>query len=282
MKIVSKVNNGPVLLCPDIFKDDRGYFYESFNDKFFRENVCDATFVQDNQSCSSYGVIRGMHFQKGEHAQAKLVSVLCGAVLDVVLDIRSDSENYGKFYSYLLTENNHYQLFVPKGFAHGFVSLTNNTVFQYKCDNLYNKESEGSYRYDSFGFDWTQYINEKDMLLSPKDLEAPKFDNSKVTIDIPKVKLFDLLLLEDCRANNGPVMQETHRLSEDIYADIQFMDGQKCSVKVDAIGPYYSVGFFDSMGGGSRRFFCTRLDTKERMVLSPNLNEVVRFYKYED
>ena len=280
MKIVNKVENGPVLLRPDIFKDDRGYFYESFNDKFFRENVCDATFVQDNQSRSSYGVIRGMHFQKGEYAQAKLVRVVKGAVLDVVLDIRKGTENYGKFYAYLLTEENHHQLFVPRGFAHGFVSLKDDTIFQYKCDNVYNKESEGSYRYDSFGFDWLQYVQESDMKFSQKDLEAPKFDNSRTIIEIPKERLFGLLF--EYRMPAGLVSDEVSEMTEDIYADIQFMDGQKCSVKVDAIGPYYSIGFFDPMGGGARRLFCTRLDTKERMVLSPNLNEVIRFYKYED
>ena len=175
MNIVQKIENGPVLICPDIHKDDRGYFYESFNDKEFREKVCDTTFVQDNQSLSSYGVIRGMHFQKGEHAQAKLVRVIKGEVLDVVVDIRPDSPNRGKHYAYLLSEDNHYQLFVPRGFAHGFATLKDNTIFQYKCDNAYNKESEGSFNYASFGFKWSLYVPEKNITVSEKDKNAVPF-----------------------------------------------------------------------------------------------------------
>ena len=175
MKVISKIDNGPILLIPTLYEDDRGYFFESFNEDFFRENVCDTTFVQDNESLSSYGVLRGMHFQKGEHAQAKLVRVVNGAVLDVVLDIREDSPDYGKFCTYLLTSFNKHQLFVPRGFAHGFVSLTDNTIFQYKCDNLYNKESEGAYRYDSFGFDWDPYVAKENLIVSQKDILAPSF-----------------------------------------------------------------------------------------------------------
>ena len=180
MKILTKVKDGPILMAPTLYKDDRGYFFESFNEEFFKENVCDTKFVQDNESRSSYGVLRGMHFQKGEHAQAKLVRVVHGAVLDVVLDIREDSPEYGKFYKYLLTSDNKHQLFVPRGFAHGFISLADDTIFQYKCDNLYNKESEGAYRYDSFGFDWGVYATKEDLIISPKDLEAPDFLNDAV------------------------------------------------------------------------------------------------------
>lgn len=181
MEVLELDKNGPVIITPKVFGDERGYFFESFNDKEFREKVCDTTFVLDNQSMSSKGVLRGMHFQKPPYAQAKLVRVVKGSVIDVVVDIRKNSPNYGKYYKVLLTENNHKQFFVPKGFAHGFVSLEDNTIFQYKCDNLYNKESEGAIAYDDsdIGIDWTEDINyfiisEKDKLNKQlKDIENP-------------------------------------------------------------------------------------------------------------
>lgn len=181
MEVLELDKNGPVIITPKVFGDERGYFFESFNDKEFREKVCDTTFVQDNQSMSSKGVLRGMHFQKPPYAQAKLVRVVKGSVLDVVVDIRKNSPNYGKYYKILLTENNHKQFFVPRGFAHGFVSLEDNTIFQYKCDNLYNKESEGSIAYNDpdIGIDWPEHINyfiisEKDKLNKRlKDIENP-------------------------------------------------------------------------------------------------------------
>ena len=173
--------NGPVVITPNIFGDDRGYFFESFNDKEFREKVCDTTFVQDNESKSCRGVLRGMHFQKPPYAQAKLVRVVKGAVLDVVVDIRKNSPNYGKHYKVELTADNHQQFFVPRGFAHGFVALEDDTIFQYKCDNLYNKESEGSIAYDDpdIGIEWPNIIenfiiSDKDKLNKQlKDIENP-------------------------------------------------------------------------------------------------------------
>lgn len=171
MDIQKLDENGPILIEPKIFYDDRGYFYESFNAQEFIEKVCNTTFVQDNESCSSYGVVRGLHFQKPPYDQAKLVRVVKGAVYDVVVDIRKDSPNYGKYYKVYLSEDNHAQFFVPKGFAHGFVSLADKTIFQYKCDNFYNKESEGAVAWDDeeIGINWDDVINKEDIKLSEKD-----------------------------------------------------------------------------------------------------------------
>lgn len=175
MKVIKKYDDGPILIEPDVFKDERGYFYESFNEQEFREKVADVTFVQDNQSKSTYGTIRGMHFQKGAHAQAKLVRVINGAVIDVVVDVRPDSKNYLKTYTAYLSEENNRQFFVPRGFAHGFVSISPNTIFQYKCDNYYNKESEGSFLFtDVPGFEWDYYMPKDLWLVSQKDGGAPR------------------------------------------------------------------------------------------------------------
>ena len=162
---------GPVIIAPKVFKDDRGYFFESFNEKEFKEKIADIDFVQDNESKSSYGVLRGMHFQKPPHAQAKLVRVVKGAVVDAVIDIRKDSPNFGRVYYAYLSEENHRQFFVPRGFAHGFVSLSDNTIFQYKCDNFYNKDSEGSvfWQDPEINIMWTKWINYIDISQSEKD-----------------------------------------------------------------------------------------------------------------
>lgn len=175
MEIIGGTQGGPILIAPTVYEDERGYFYESFNDKEFREKVADITFVQDNQSLSSYGVLRGMHFQTGEFAQSKLVRVVKGEVVDVVLDCRKDKDTFGSFYYAILSEENKRQFFVPKGFAHGFITLRDNTIFQYKCDNLYNKGSEGAFRWDSFGFQWANFINLKDVKVSNKDMNNPLF-----------------------------------------------------------------------------------------------------------
>lgn len=175
MNVVWKVEDGPALISPNIFTDERGYFYESFNEKEFKEKVADITFVQDNQSCSSYGVLRGMHCQTGNSEQAKLVRVVKGAVIDVVADIRKNSPSYWRIYCAYLSEDNHRQFYVPRGFLHGFLTLKDNTVFQYKCDNYYNKESERGYNYKSIPFPWENYIDEKDIKLSEKDLKNPKY-----------------------------------------------------------------------------------------------------------
>ena len=164
-----------VIFEPRIFTDDRGYFFESYNEKLFNDNGVTAKFVQDNQSKSSYGVIRGLHFQKGEHAQAKLVRVLQGRVLDVAVDLRKGSETYGKHVAVELSDVNNLQLFIPRGFAHGFSVLSKTAVFAYKCDNLYCKESEGGIDCSDpdLGIDWQ--IPAEDRVLSEKDKLHPLF-----------------------------------------------------------------------------------------------------------
>jgi dTDP-4-dehydrorhamnose 3,5-epimerase len=157
-----------------IFSDDRGYFFESYNKKTFSEATgLDIEFVQDNQSRSEHGVLRGLHFQKGAHAQAKLVRVLEGKVLDVVVDLRRDSPTYAKSYSLELSAESGMQLFVPRGFAHGFLVLSSNATFFYKCDNFYNRESEGGIAWNDpeLAIDWK--IDPAEMILSEKDRDNP-------------------------------------------------------------------------------------------------------------
>ena len=168
-----------VIFEPRIFTDDRGYFFETYNEKLFNDNGITAKFVQDNQSKSSYGVIRGLHFQKGEHAQAKLVRVLQGSVLDVAVDLRAGSETYGKYVAVELSDVNNLQLFIPRGFAHGFSVLSKTAVFAYKCDNLYCKESEGGIDCNDLdlGIDWQ--IPAEDRVLSEKDKLHPLFKDFK-------------------------------------------------------------------------------------------------------
>ena len=175
---------GPVLICPKIFKDNRGYFFETFNNKEFTEKVGEVNFVQDNESLSSYGTIRGLHFQKGEHAQAKLVRVIHGSVIDVAVDIRPESENFGQYYYVYLSGENHRQFFIPRGFAHGFIALEDNTLFQYKCDNYYNKESEGSMFFADSEIDipWVGWVDAADFKISEKDSNAPLFSDYKKEI----------------------------------------------------------------------------------------------------
>ena len=169
MEVIKTEIEGVVIIEPRIFKDDRGYFYESFSQREFEEKVCRTTFVQDNQSKSSYGVLRGLHFQKPPYCQSKLVRCIKGAVLDVAVDIRKGSPTFGKYVAVELTEDNHRQFFVPRGFAHGFAVLSEEAVFQYKCDNFYNKESEGSVAWNDpqLAIDWR--IPADKVLLSEKD-----------------------------------------------------------------------------------------------------------------
>ncbi len=164
---------GVVIIEPKVFGDARGYFFESWSQKDFDEQVCPIKFVQDNESKSSYGVLRGLHFQKGKHAQSKLVRVVKGRVLDVAVDIRKGSPTFGKYVSCELTEDNHRQFFVPRGFAHGFVVLSEIAVFQYKCDNLYAPTEEGAIAWDdpALGIDWK--IPAVDVMLSEKDKHHP-------------------------------------------------------------------------------------------------------------
>ncbi len=169
MEVIKSAIEGVVIIEPKIFGDDRGYFYESFSDREFREKVCATTFVQDNQSKSCYGVLRGLHLQAPPHAQSKLVRVVKGRVIDVAVDIRTGSPTYGKHIAVELSEDNHRQLFIPRGFAHGFVVLSDEAIFQYKCDNFYSKESEGAIMWNDpdLGIDWG--IEECDAILSDKD-----------------------------------------------------------------------------------------------------------------
>ena len=169
MEVIKTDIEGVVIIEPRIFKDDRGYFYESFSQREFEEKVCRTTFVQDNQSKSSYGVLRGLHFQKPPYCQSKLVRCIKGAVLDVAVDIRKGSPTFGKYVAVELSEENHRQFFVPRGFAHGFAVLTPEAVFQYKCDNFYNKESEGSVAWNDpqLAIDWR--IPADKVILSEKD-----------------------------------------------------------------------------------------------------------------
>lgn len=164
------------IIEPTIFEDDRGYFYEKFNENKFQELTgMNGHFVQDNISKSSYGVLRGLHLQKGEHAQAKLVSCLEGKVWDIAVDLREDSPTFGKWFGIELTEENKLQLYVPRGFGHGFSVVSETAVFGYKCDNFYNKESEGAVKFNDpdLNIDWK--IKESDMILSEKDQNAPSF-----------------------------------------------------------------------------------------------------------
>lgn len=174
MKVKETKLKGCFVVEPTVFKDSRGYFFESFNETKFEDLTGqNGHFVQDNQSQSTYGVIRGLHFQKGAHAQAKLVRVLEGSVLDVAVDLREDSTTYGQWISVELTAENNLQLYVPRGFAHGFSVLTEKAVFAYKCDNNYNKDSEGGLRYNDpdLNIDWG--IPTENMNLSDKDLILP-------------------------------------------------------------------------------------------------------------
>jgi dTDP-4-dehydrorhamnose 3,5-epimerase len=158
---------------PRVFGDERGYFFESFNQKAFSAAGITDTFVQDNQSKSTRGVLRGLHYQRGESAQSKLVRVISGEVLDVAVDIRKNSPTFGKHFSIILSEDNQKQLYIPQGFAHGFVVLSETAIFFYKCDNFYNKASEGGIRFDdpTLNIDWQ--IDSTQIQLSDKDSILP-------------------------------------------------------------------------------------------------------------
>ncbi len=169
MKITTTAIEGVVILEPEVFGDERGYFFESFSQREFEEKVCKTTFVQDNESSSRYGVLRGLHFQKPPHAQAKLVRVVKGKVLDIAVDIRKGSPTFGHHVSTELSGENKRQLFIPRGFAHGFAVLSDEVVFQYKCDRYYVPHSEGGILWNdpALGIDWK--LPEEDVILSEKD-----------------------------------------------------------------------------------------------------------------
>jgi dTDP-4-dehydrorhamnose 3,5-epimerase len=174
MELILTSIDGLFVLKPYLFTDERGYFFESYNQEAFRKIGISSTFVQDNQSCSKKGVIRGLHFQKPPFAQAKLVRVIRGEVLDIAVDLRKSSPTYGRYYSILLSDENQLQFFIPEGFAHGFVSLKEDTLLAYKCSAFYNKAAEACIRFDdpTLNIDWK--TNEP--IVNAKDLDAISFD----------------------------------------------------------------------------------------------------------
>lgn len=173
MEIIKTDIEGLVIIEPKIFEDARGYFFESFSQREFESKIGPVNFVQDNESKSSFGVMRGLHFQRPPHAQSKLVRCVRGKVLDVAVDLRKGSPSYGRHVAVELSEDNHRQFFIPKGFAHGFVVLSPTAVFQYKCDAFYAPEADGgiSIMDESLGIDWQVPMDEA--ILSPKDMQHP-------------------------------------------------------------------------------------------------------------
>ncbi|QRM88713.1 dTDP-4-dehydrorhamnose 3,5-epimerase [Lacinutrix sp. WUR7] len=181
MKATETKLEGCFVLEPTIFEDKRGYFFESFNQEKFNTLINKKVdFVQDNESFSSKGVLRGLHYQVGAHAQAKLVRVIKGKVLDVAVDVRANSKTFGQHVAVELSEDNKKQLFVPRGFAHGFIVLSETAIFSYKCDNLYNKESEGGIIYNDpkLNIDWQ--LPEDELLVSEKDVILPNLENARL------------------------------------------------------------------------------------------------------
>jgi len=169
--------NGLIIIKPTIYSDSRGHFYESYNKEIFKNNGLDAQFVQDNQSLSHKGVLRGLHFQNPPYEQGKLVRVIQGSVLDVAVDIRSKSSTYGKHFSIILSAKNHFQFWIPPGFAHGFLTLEDNTIFSYKCSGPYNKASEDSILWNDPQLNIEWRIDAP--IISDKDKNANNFNNFK-------------------------------------------------------------------------------------------------------
>ena len=176
MNLIKTKLDGLVVLKPTVFKDNRGYFMESYNEKKINKLLGNVNFVQDNESESSRGVLRGLHFQKPPYTQSKLVRCLKGSVLDVVLDIRKDSKTYGIFETISLTEENKKQLFIPKGFAHGFIVLSKSAIFSYKVDNYYNQDSESGVLWCDLDLNIDWKINKNEIIVSEKDNNLPTFN----------------------------------------------------------------------------------------------------------
>ncbi len=170
---------GLLVFEPKVFGDSRGYFFESYNEKIFEQQGINLRFVQDNQSSSCYGVIRGVHYQLNPHAQTKLVRALAGRILDVAVDVRNGSPTYGKHFSIELSAENKKQLFIPKGFAHGFSVLSERAEVMYKCDGFYNKESEGGFRFDDPGLNIDWQIPQDKAIISDKDQLLPFLESVK-------------------------------------------------------------------------------------------------------
>lgn len=191
MEVIKTAIEGVYIIEPKVFGDARGYFFESFSEREFKEKVGDIHFVQDNESMSKYGVMRGLHFQRPPYAQSKLVRCVKGKVIDVAVDIRKGSPTYGQHVAALLTEENHRQFFIPQGFAHGFAVLSESAVFQYKCDNFYHPEADGgiSILDESLGIDWGLAMEEA--ILSEKDtkhMKLAEFNSPFVWNQEPRAK----------------------------------------------------------------------------------------------
>ena len=180
MEVTKTPIEGLLIIKPDIYKDDRGYFFESYNENRFVQNGVPMKFVQDNQSLSSYGVIRGLHYQLEPYAQTKLVRVLQGRIFDVAVDIRKDSPTFGQWYGVELSDENFLQFLLPKGFAHGFSVLSKTALVLYKCDNYYNKVSERGIIYNDkiLNIDWK--LNSDEILVSHKDKDMSTFENAEI------------------------------------------------------------------------------------------------------
>ena len=183
MEIIKTPIEGVTILKPRIFNDDRGYFFESYSQRVFNEEVREVHFVQDNESKSSYGVLRGLHFQKPPFCQSKLVRCIKGSVLDVAVDIRKGSPTFGQYVAVELTEENHLQLFIERGFAHGFSVLSDEVVFQYKCDNFYAPQSEGAIAWNdpALNIDWR--LPTEKVILSEKDKHHPLLKDADFLFD---------------------------------------------------------------------------------------------------
>ena len=183
MEVIKTAIEGVVIIEPRVFKDDRGYFFESFSQREFEEKVRPINFVQDNESMSSYGVMRGLHFQAPPFTQSKLVRCVKGKVLDVAVDIRKGSPTYGQHVAVELSEDNHRQFFVPRGFAHGFAVLSDTAIFQYKCDNFYAPQYEGAIAWDDpdLGIDWK--VPADKIILSEKDTKHPRLKDADWLFD---------------------------------------------------------------------------------------------------
>lgn len=181
MKVYKTELEGCLILEPTLFEDERGYFMESYNQASFNKATgLDVHFVQDNQSFSKRGVIRALHYQRGTHAQAKLVRVLQGEVLDVAVDLRQNSETFGRHVAVVLSGENRRQMFIPRGCAHGFATLSEMAVFFYKCDNYYNRESEGGIIFNDPGLNIDWKLAESEIILSPKDAGLPQLNDAQL------------------------------------------------------------------------------------------------------
>lgn len=175
MEVIETKIEGLKIIRPNIYKDNRGYFFESYSQKKFEELVCDTVFIQDNESSSKYGVLRGLHYQKPPFAQAKLVRVIKGEVLDIAVDIRKNSITYGKHFAVELSDKNRLQIYIPHGFAHGFIALSKEVICQYKCDNYYSPDHAEGIKWDDEQLNINWKLPYEDIILSDKDKINPPF-----------------------------------------------------------------------------------------------------------